>query len=344
MPFLQVACHDMFQLMDRRSTIEGLEPTGDVPNEKPPVTGYQGGNLQRLDLYSPYFFQIWMKNVGGENHCGVRMLGRKRRALMCFEKDVLQKWIATRPKSQGDIEVEGMREFKGLISEVSRFITCWHVFCCKEQNLFQAFLLVMRMFLKLLPYLFCILETDSCEMYRVRRFFSHAPAKLQWGWMLEPLNLKMWSSSTHSGCLNPPEGDECDTCHINWCRIFIQCSYVFFMRHVSDSVHLAVPYLGSAYWRRNEQEYGHYHYPYKLRANDKWSIGWGFSTSQSSYIYIYIIENSERSVDIMTCIAANGVLYMNGTDSKSVTLDSGSVQNTQDWFHRINETGTIAYY
>jgi len=30
----KVACHDMFQLMDRRSTIEGLEPTGDVPNEK----------------------------------------------------------------------------------------------------------------------------------------------------------------------------------------------------------------------------------------------------------------------------------------------------------------------
>ena len=27
----QVACHDMFQLMDRASLIEGLEPTGETP-------------------------------------------------------------------------------------------------------------------------------------------------------------------------------------------------------------------------------------------------------------------------------------------------------------------------
>lgn len=69
------------------------------------------------------------------------------------------------------------------------------------------------------------------------------------------------------------------------------------------------------------------HINYEQMINDQLVGG---SALVSQVIYIYIIENSERSVDIMTCIAANGVLYMNGTDSKSVTLDSGSVQNTQD--------------
>jgi hypothetical protein len=31
----QVACHDMFQLMDRASLIEGLEPTGETPEASP---------------------------------------------------------------------------------------------------------------------------------------------------------------------------------------------------------------------------------------------------------------------------------------------------------------------